>query len=98
CREKIGVEREDAIGPAEVVDRIHRLTDSRHRAGARVVVVHRLILMPLRLRKLRQNGFHLRREAWRGNRLSQKPYSRTLLRTLLVERGPKFTDKSCPGS
>src|SRR6266508_5632615 len=35
-REEIGVERKDAIGFAEVVDRVDLLSESHHRAGARV--------------------------------------------------------------
>ena len=54
---EVGIERKNAICFAEVVDGIDRLTEGHHRAGARIVVVYRLILMPLRLRKLRQNCF-----------------------------------------
>ena len=56
-RKEISIQRKDAFGLAEVVDRVDRLAKSRDCTGARVVVVYRLILVPLRPRKLRQNCF-----------------------------------------
>src|SRR6185437_6274712 len=97
-RKKVSVERENPIRLAEVVDRVDRLPESHHRAGARIVVVHRLILMPLRLRKLSQDPFQLRRQRWRSNRLRQKSYARTLLRALLIKRGTQLADESGPGA
>src|SRR6185503_19001052 len=97
-RKKISIKRKNAIRFTEVVNRVDRLTKSHHRAGARVVVVYRLILVPLRLRKLSQNSFQLRGERWRRYRLRQKSYSCTLLRALLIERGANLADESCPGA
>lgn len=95
---EISVERENAISFTEVVDRVDGLTESHHRAGARVVVVHRLILVPLRLRKLSQDSFQLRGQCWRRYGLSQETYSRALLRTLFIKRRANLADEGGPGA
>src|SRR6266567_7565690 len=60
ARKKISIERENAIGLAEVVDGVDILTKGHDRAGARVVTIDGLVLMPLGLRKLGKDSVHLR--------------------------------------
>src|SRR2546425_12270026 len=57
---KVSVERENALSFTEVVNRVYWLAKSHHGAGARVVVIHRLVLVPFGLRKVGKNSFHLR--------------------------------------
>src|SRR3990172_3057524 len=64
-REKISVDRKNAIRFIKVVDGINWLSESHHRTRASVVVIYRLVLMPLCLGKLGQYCLELGAQCWR---------------------------------
>src|SRR5881628_182052 len=95
-RKKISVQRKNAISLTKVVDCVDGLAKNHHCAGARVVVVYRLILMPLRLWKLSQNSLYLGRQCWRSDRLREETQTSALLRTLFIERSTNLADEGRP--
>ncbi len=74
---EVGVERHHHVGLAEVVDGGDVLPERQPGAGERVVVVHRVVLVPGRLRIRRQQGLDLLRERGRGDGLREHGYALT---------------------
>ncbi len=85
ARKKIGIERQDHVGPGHVVHRVDIGAEGQLGPGAGAVGAGRLILVPARGGKRRQQGLDLRRERRGGHRLGQHPQTGAVLDALKTE-------------
>ena len=76
--EKIGVQRNDDVCLIEMIDGVDGLAKREARAFARGIAPARLVLVPLRFRKLRQQFVNLRAQRRRSKSLGEQPDSGAL--------------------
>src|SRR5581483_587842 len=95
--EEIGVEADNDVGVAKLVLRFNVLAESHDRAGADVVTMQGLPLMPLHLGEGLLQSTDLRRQGGRGDALGEQAQSRAAQRLLGVQRTLNGADEVHPG-
>src|SRR5437899_2475157 len=94
--EEIGIKRDDYVGGGKVVNRIIVATEGSLRSLAHGIAVYWLVAVPFGLRKLLQEGLHLRAEGRRTDRTTQETQLCALLPFLLEHGAPDFANKLGP--
>jgi hypothetical protein len=88
--EEVGVERDDDVGPIEVIERRRARGAALHRA------VHRVPLVPLGLRERRQQRLNLIDHRRRRDRLGQQPQAAATTGSLGADRQLQGSRKRAP--
>ena len=86
--EKIRVQRNDDVCLIEMIDGVHGLAEREARPFARGIAPARLVLMPLRFRKPRQQFVNLHAQRRRSKSLGEQPDSGALQRHPLPQNPP----------